>query len=475
MAITKTLRLKESKSKNPALHLKNNLFYICNTEKTEDGKYVYSNTGLTEPGEILNHYLRNKDYWNKKDGTQGFHYMLSVPPGCNCSPELLMKVAQEFVEELLGGQYYFTVAVHTDRPHLHAHITFDAVSVVDGRKWHSPKGDWAIRLQPLTDRLCKKYNLPTLNYDPGHKKGITHGTWEKQKRGKLMEDGSNSMRYDWTDVIRDDLDEAISVTDTYKEFLSYLKERGYQIRSGKYLSLRPAGFGKAIRSYRLGEGYGKDAIIQRIRTERRKGEEKRYGDMIYVKRIICRYFVPGNRMPMTPFQRAFYKKWQNTYFIRKPYLKNAWKYKKDILRVHELAEQFGYVIDHELRTPESVERRTEQVQSSLKAAQSFYRSAQKYLRADPENLEIQNQQEKCKDDIKKIKYELKILERIKRTDLSTAKVDPEWLQNKRKEVSLQEEAAPETKPYQREENEGERRERTDKREMGERENKKGRN
>lgn len=48
------------------------------------------------------------------------------------------------------------IALHNDRDHMHAHITFDSVSKNDGRKFHSPKGDWEKRIQPITDRICKR-------------------------------------------------------------------------------------------------------------------------------------------------------------------------------------------------------------------------------------------------------------------------------------------------------------------------------
>ncbi len=64
MGVTKTLRIAENKKGDPASHLKNNLFYLCDPEKTEDGKWIASNAGGTAD-EIYARYLRNKKCWEK--------------------------------------------------------------------------------------------------------------------------------------------------------------------------------------------------------------------------------------------------------------------------------------------------------------------------------------------------------------------------------------------------------------------------
>ena len=183
MAITKLLRIKQVNGSNPAAHLKRNIFYICNPEKTGGGIWIGGNAG-TLPENIYNNMVTNKLLWGKQEGSQGFHYVLSFPPYSPVDESLALKIAGEFCEELLGGNFLYCIAVHNDQAHMHAHITFDSVSKTDGYKFHSPKGDWEKRIQPITDRLCEKYHLPTLAYDAGDLKGIDYGSWESAKRSE---------------------------------------------------------------------------------------------------------------------------------------------------------------------------------------------------------------------------------------------------------------------------------------------------
>ena len=179
MAVTRLLRIKETPGSNPAAHLKKNLFYICRPDKTADGLYIGGNAGVS-PEIIYDTMKQNKRLWGKESNlagncTQGFHYMLSFPPDCGISEETACQVAQEFCAALLGERYFYAFAVHNDRSHIHTHITFDSVSKEDGAIFHSPKKDWERRIQPITDQLCRKYGLPTLQYDPaGDRKGMQY-------------------------------------------------------------------------------------------------------------------------------------------------------------------------------------------------------------------------------------------------------------------------------------------------------------
>ncbi len=365
MAITKLLRIKETAGGNPAAHLKNNIMYICNPIKTEGGFLIGGNAG-TDPEEIYRRIIWNKKFWGKESGSQAFHYMLSLPPETPVSAEKMMQIAEEFCEELFGEEYYHVIAVHTDKEHMHAHITFDSVSMITGLKFHSPKKDWEHRIQPITDRLCKKYHLPALSYEPNQTQGISHQEWERKVK---MEDGSNQNRYGWKDIIRDDIDEAISHSETYEEFLSYLEEQKYQIRDGKYLSLRPYGRERSLRSYRLGKGYGKEEIFVRLKGKKQeqkiKIQSKTYGDKIYIMKILRLQLLRTRNFSLTPYQRQFFRRWQNTYFIRKPCFTNTWKYKKDILQVHKIAEQLSYILDHDIKTKNDLKSRRKIVEKQI--------------------------------------------------------------------------------------------------------------
>lgn len=366
MAVTRLRRIKETSGKNPAAHLKKNIFYICNPEKTQGGIYIGGNAGIS-PEEIYRTMIRNKEYWQKTDKAQAYHYMLCFPPDCKVDEDLAYQIAKEFCEELLKDDYYYVFAVHNDKPHMHVHITFDSVSRKDGYKFHSPKGDWKKRIQPITDRLCEKYHLPTLDYEDRERTGMHYGNWKKWWEPK-------EVYFDWNDIIRDDIDEAIQYSDSMEAFLQYLADQKYMIRNGKYLSLRPYGRPRPIRTGRLGPGYTKEEIQQRIQDKMLEPDiqvrYKTYGNREEIRQIIYAKIQRTPGWKMNSMQKQFFRRWNNTYFIRKPgRYRQVWKYKADILEVQNLADALNYLITYDIQNEQMLFERQKKVQEEADALQ----------------------------------------------------------------------------------------------------------
>ena len=344
MAITKLLRLKESKKGNPAQHLINNIRYICDPEKTEGGLWIGGNAGQ-ETATIISTMLRNKKIWNKQDGSQGFHYVISFSPDCKIREQTASEFADDFVQELLHGEYYYVTAVHNDRHHIHVHVTFDSVAMTDGMKFHSPKNDWEKRIQPITDRLCRKYRLPVLEYGE-EKKGVDYGEWRHRNTDEPQ------TKWTWFDVIRDDLEEGLSQAGSLEELILFLREEGYEVRNGKYLSIRPPGRERAVRTGRLGEGYSKDDLIQRIRDRQvmQRGEigAITYGIREEVLDLLQDKKQRARNWKLTPIQRQFYRRWHRTYFLRKPRWNNKARYREDIVEINRIADALSYLVRHDI-------------------------------------------------------------------------------------------------------------------------------
>lgn len=468
MAVTKLLRLKESSRGSKSQHLKNNLRYIMDPEKTNGGLNIGGNAGVTWDW-AYDSMVENKRYWHKEEGSQGFHYVVSFPPEADVSMETIHEVAQEFCDRLLGENYYYVYAIHDDKPHLHIHVTFDSVSRLTGLKYHSPHGDWEKRIQPITDEVCKKFGLPPLTYSE-ERVGAPYETW-RENRERETGEKKDANKISWTDIIRDDIDEAVRKCDSYTSFLSYMKSLHYQVRDGKYLSLKPYGKPKAVRTRALGPGYGKEDLIARIRAEKVKDPSEPfvvYGDVQAVRLIMIGKREKNKSFHLTPFQRQFYHRWRNTCFIRRPDFKDAWKYKKDVVRLRELSGRITYLLEHDITSPDNLAKKRAGLETERKAAGTAFNRAKRKLYRDPvfalvrerkkilgsgkENRDrlaeieklimekmplqqalnlfdaSQEEYDKCRLHLKKIRYEIQLLDDItKETMMETEQTpaDPE--------------------------------------------------
>lgn len=103
MATTILMHMKESPG-IPHIHLKNAIDYILDVKhdgaKTDYGTFVGGNSG-TDHREILNNFLDTKDLFGKRDGRQGYHFVVSFAPG-ETDKDTAFSVVKAFCEEYLG-------------------------------------------------------------------------------------------------------------------------------------------------------------------------------------------------------------------------------------------------------------------------------------------------------------------------------------------------------------------------------------
>ena len=160
----------------------------------------------------------------------------------------------------------------------------------------------------------------------------------------------------------------------------------YQVRDGKYLSLKPYGKPKAVRTRSLGPGYGKEDLIARIKAVKVKDRTEPfivYGDLQAIRLLMIGKRERNKTFHLTPFQRQFYHRWRNTCFIRRPELKDAWKYKKDVVHLRELSAHLTYLLEHDIETPEELADRWAELEKERKAAGTAFYSAKRKLYRNP--------------------------------------------------------------------------------------------
>ena len=140
-------------------HLSNSIRYIMNPKKTEDGKWIGGNAGVTSD-EVYQMMMDTKMDWDKLEGRQGYHFVISFKPG-EATEEIAYQVLKEFCEEYLGDNYDYVFSIHNDHDHMHGHIVFNSVNRISGYKYRYENGDWEYRHWNLI-RKIEMENL-TLN------------------------------------------------------------------------------------------------------------------------------------------------------------------------------------------------------------------------------------------------------------------------------------------------------------------------
>ena len=248
MAATRLIALHKNKGKSVAACLKDRTDYAQNPDKTAQGELVssYACSPLTVDEEFL---LSKRQYEQSTGRSQkrdviAYQIRQSFKPG-EITPEEANQVGYELAMRFTKGKHAFLVATHIDRQHIHNHVLFNSTSLDGTRKFR----DFflsGLAVQRLSDQICLEHQLSVIEIKPYR---------ERQKRIPYPPKESNRERL--CGVIDTILAE--NPTD-FEAFLSALEQQGYEIKRGKYTSVKCPQQKRFIRFKTLGEGYSEEEI-----------------------------------------------------------------------------------------------------------------------------------------------------------------------------------------------------------------------
>lgn len=338
MAISKILHMKDTGSGFHGKHLKDSINYVMNPEKTQNGRLVGSVNCQAE--HAFEQMRDTKQKFNKVDKRQGYHLILSFAED-EVSPDVAFEIVGRFVREYLEPKFEAVYVVHDNTEHVHGHIIFNSVSFLDGSKYRYEKGDWLREIQPITNRLCKEYGLSVIDLEEenrgSRKKQSNHyKEWNEIRDGKFV----------WSDMIKRDVDACILQSSDMEECLKMLQEKGYEIKLGKHLAVKPQGMQRFRRLDTLGADYELEAMMKRIETENL--QTYRQNSTVPEPKLLRCYVKRYRRAKMSGLQKKYYARLYRLGLLKKKTYSQAWKYKDDIRRMQVLQQQYLFLAKHEI-------------------------------------------------------------------------------------------------------------------------------
>ncbi len=226
------------------------LLYVTNPDKTEQQLYV---TGINcLPETSLAEMAATKRQYGKTGGIVAFHGYQSFAPG-ETTPAIAHEIGVALAKTLWEERFEVVVTTHLDKEHLHNHFVINSVSFADGKRFHRSTACYRA-MREASDRLCREHQLSVIeNPEPGRSKH--YGEWRAEHDGKPT----------WRSLVKADIDEAIAQSTTRKRFFANLDALGYEVKTGKDISVRPPGKERFVRLARnFGEDYSYEGIDRRI-------------------------------------------------------------------------------------------------------------------------------------------------------------------------------------------------------------------
>ena len=249
LAATRLIALHKNKGKSVAACLKSRTDYAQNPDKTNKGELVssYECSPLTADEEFM---LSKRQYElmtgrRQKNDVIAYQIRQSFKPG-EITAEEANKVGYELAMRFTKGKYAFIVATHTDREHIHNHIIYNSTALDSTRKFRDFLLS-GLAVQRLSDLICLEHQLSVIEIKPYR---------ERQKRTFYPPRESNR-------------DKLCAVIDnillnekpaSFEGFLQKLEQQAYEIKRGKYTSVKETRQKRFIRFRTLGAGYSEDEI-----------------------------------------------------------------------------------------------------------------------------------------------------------------------------------------------------------------------
>ena len=286
-----------------------------------------------------------KKRFGKEDGVIAYHGYQSFAPG-EADPKTAHEIGIRLAKELWGEKYQVVVATHLDKEnHLHNHFEVNTVSFVDGIRYHRTGKDYH-DMQVASDNLCREYGLSVIeNIQYGKSKH--YGEWKAEQE----------QRPTWRGFIKADIDEAIRMSLTERQFFRHLEEKGYELKMGKDISVRPQGKERFVRLMRnFGEEYSIENIRRRILSqyipekplaepERKTRHYRMQGSMKSARKITgfrALYFHYCYKLGIFPKDRPQNRK--RLHFLLR----------EDLLKLNNISQEVRLLVRHKIDTAEQL-------------------------------------------------------------------------------------------------------------------------
>jgi hypothetical protein len=233
--------------------LKDVMDYAVNPSKTEQ-QYLVSGVNC-DPSIARQQMIITKQRYDKLDGRTAYHAYQSFKPG-ETDPQTAHRIGAQFAQQLWGDRFQVVVATHVDKEHIHNHFVINSVSFLDGKKFHSTCESYFGEMRTLSDKICEQHGLSVIRDPPKDgRSSRSHSEWQAEQEGKST----------WRGLVKQDVDAAITQSAVWSQFLTGLKEKGYEVKTGvKHIAVRPPGKERFIRLRSLGDDYTEESIRKRL-------------------------------------------------------------------------------------------------------------------------------------------------------------------------------------------------------------------
>lgn len=232
--------------------------YVENDDKTDQTMFV---SGINcSKHNAYNEMIAVKRRFGERGKNIAYHGYQSFASG-EVTPKEAHEIGIETARQMWGAKYQVVVTTHLNTDNIHNHFVINSVSFVDGKKFRNGIGD-RLELRKISNAICAARNKSVIQ---------SHKFYSNKKEYWIRNSGKLTHR----DMLRRDVDEALSKCCSFKEFEYYLKTLGYRFERDfryEHPSVIADGWQRAVRISSLGKQYTREAMREKLIDNQRKPE-----------------------------------------------------------------------------------------------------------------------------------------------------------------------------------------------------------
>jgi hypothetical protein len=251
-------------------------------EKIERCTAWKNNLVLTHPEHVAMAWEVTREGFGKCSGRQYHHASLSLDPKDPQAQKItdpkMIRMAEKFVQEYAPGHDY-SIFIHRDKEHPHAHILWNSVHSETGLKFHASKED-LMRGMEIKDSIDKEFGLKITTRNK-----IYDRIPDPVKR--LHE--RNPFSYLWMEDLKQRIETIRAHTSDFPSYQAHLKHSGVEAdprgKEGKvsYRFLDHEGKQRQCRESKLGDDYGRETLERHFERNREQHQgnaaQRRHTDL----------------------------------------------------------------------------------------------------------------------------------------------------------------------------------------------------
>ena len=225
------------------------LEYILD-EKNDGEKAAVTSSINCNVETALQEFKDNNEKYKTTGTRVAYHLIQSFHPDDKITPEQANEIGKRMCEELYP-EFQCVIVTHADRSHINNHIAINSTNI-HGRKLLDRRNnkEGIYGFIEASDEIAAEYGC----YIMPRKKF----RFSKNKDNYYFE----YVEQTWRDKIRLAIDEVKIKVNSIDELLDELSILGYEIKKGKYISLKSFGMSKYARLQSLGNEYSEESLTE---------------------------------------------------------------------------------------------------------------------------------------------------------------------------------------------------------------------